>query len=207
MKSSLLHTVVYAAALAIVCATLLTAAAELTGPYRKANQDAEEKKTILSVLGVAFSKKGPASDLLEVFDANVRKAKGREVYEYVPAGGEVRAVAVPFSGRGLWGPVKGYLALDPELTTIRGISFYDHEETPGLGGEISEDWFQDQFKGKSIRGADGEPGIRILKEPRGAPADNEVDGITGATMTCRKIEQMLNDRIRRLIREHREHGR
>ncbi len=83
------------------------------------------------------------------------------------------------------------------MKTIRAISFYKHEETPGLGGEIGASWFQDQVKGKLIEDSDGNPGMRVQS---GASESNEVDAITGATMTCDKVEDMLNITIANIIK-------
>jgi Na+-transporting NADH:ubiquinone oxidoreductase subunit C len=109
-------------------------------------------------------------------------------------------VAVPFAGQGLWGPIKGFLALKPDLKTIHGVTFHEQEETPGLGGEIGADWFRDQFKGKSIEDAQGKRGIRI-RRGGGATGPNEVDAITGATMTSERVEEMLNAAVARIAGE------
>jgi Na+-transporting NADH:ubiquinone oxidoreductase subunit C len=85
------------------------------------------------------------------------------------------------------------------MRTIRGLTFYHHEETPGLGGEISADWFREQFVGKKIVDASGKGGIVIRMG--GDLAGNEVDGITGATMTCDKVQEMLNNVITDIIGE------
>jgi Na+-transporting NADH:ubiquinone oxidoreductase subunit C len=148
-----------------------------------------------------------SQELLEVFEKNVRvqQMEGRQVYEYVPgsgSGGEAAAVAVPFSGMGLWGPIRGVLALEPDFTTIRGIRFYDQQETPGLGGEIGSQWFQDQFEGKRIISGEGEPGFEIT-EPGGSEAVNSVDGITGATMTSQRVEVILDDLAKEVRKEKR----
>ena len=114
-----------------------------------------------------------------------------------------RAVAVPFAGPGLWGPVEGFLALESDMRTIRGITFHKQEETPGLGGEIASASFTRQFEGKSIVDESGRPGIRILRAGAAPPESkgaNEVDGITGATTTCEKVQAMLNEIIARIAR-------
>jgi Na+-transporting NADH:ubiquinone oxidoreductase subunit C len=109
-------------------------------------------------------------------------------------------VAVPFAGDGLWGPIRGFLALEADRRTIRGIAFHEQEETPGLGGEIAGEAFRAQFRGKRIVAADGTPGI-VIRRGKGAQAVNEVDGITGATMTCEKVQAMLNRLIARIAKE------
>lgn len=99
--------------------------------------------------------------------------------------------AIHVSGMGLWSVVKGYIALEDDLTTIAGIAFYDHGETPGLGGEIEKDFFQDRFKGKKMASGADESYFRIIKPGRDA-GPNGINGISGATMTCRGVEAFIN---------------
>ncbi len=77
------------------------------------------------------------------------------VYIYQPQG-TVEAYVIPIEGNGLWDIIKGYLALGTDLNTVKGVSFYEHKETPGLGARITEDWFKDNFKGKKILDDNGE---------------------------------------------------
>ncbi len=197
------YTLCYAAVLGGVCAFLLTAAASFTAPYKAANEEAEEVLNILTALKVPFEEGASSQELLEVFNTNVRaeSADDIELFVYSPkeAAGETEAVVVRFAGPGLWGQIKGFLALESDMQTIRGLTFYHHEETPGLGGEISADWFRKQFVGKKIVDASGKGGIVIRMG--GDLAGNEVDGITGATMTCDKVQEMLNNVITDIIGE------
>ncbi len=197
------YTLCYAAVLGGVCAFLLTAAASFTAPYKAANEEAEEVLNILSALKVPFDEGASSQDLLEVFKTNVRAESGDdiELFVYSPqeADGKTEAVVLRFEGPGLWGQVKGFLALESDMRTIRGLTFYHHEETPGLGGEISADWFGEQFIGKSIVDASGKGGIVIRMG--GNLANNEVDGITGATMTCDKVQEMINKVITDIVGE------
>jgi len=197
MKGSA-YTLTYSAILGAVCALLLAGASQFTAPYREANAKAEEIRNILSVLEVPFSPTSSSRELLRLFEAKVQETPrgGTTYYVYfIPGAGEsIRAVAVRFSGSGVWGPIKGFLSLEPDMKTIRGITFYEQEETPGLGGEIQSEWFRNQFRGKSIEDAAGNPGIRIQRG-RKASAANEVDGISGATLTSAKVEMMLNNAI------------
>ncbi len=203
MKGSL-YTLGYAAVLGSVCALLLTAAASFTEPYKTANKEAEEILNVLTALRVPLGAGVSSERLVEIFDANVRKESqgGQTIYVYSPqqAKGKQEAIAVWFSGPGLWGPINGFLALESDRKTIRGITFYEQEETPGLGGEIATERFRNQFAGKSIVDQAGKPGI-IIGTSGGKAAQNQVDGITGATMTCDKVEAMLNAVIEKIIRE------
>ena len=202
MKSNL-YVLGYAAVLGTVCALLLTASANFTAPYKAANARAEEVLNILAALKVPFQEDASAKQLLEIFKTNIceQNREGVTVYEYLPpqAKGKPQAVAVRFAGPGLWGPIKGFLALESDMKTIRGITFYEQEETPGLGGEIVSSAFREQFIGKSIVGEDGKAGIVIRRSGgQGARNKNEVDAITGATMTCDKVEAMLNAVIKNI---------
>jgi Na+-transporting NADH:ubiquinone oxidoreductase subunit C len=201
--NSRLYTVLYSAAIGLVCALLLTGAGRFTRPYREANEKADEVRNILRVLEVRFEEGASSEELLTLFAKVVKKdSRGSlAVYTYSdPASGAVQAVAVPFAGPGLWGPVEGLLALEPDMTTIRGVTFYKQEETPGLGGEIGSAWFQQQFKGKSIV-AGSKPGIRIIRGGAKSAPD-AVDAITGATMTCEKVQAMLNRTIAQIVEEY-----
>lgn len=105
--------------------------------------------------------------------------------------------AFPTSGPGLWAPIYGFLALEADLATIAGITFYRHGETPGLGGEIEREWFQSQFVGQRLMD-DGEPvqfeviqGGVTSRYPDGNP--HAVDGISGATMTGRAVAAFISE--------------
>lgn len=191
------YTLSYAAILSTVCALLLAGAASFTRPYQQANREAEETLNILTALKVPLGENVSAAELGEIYEANVTAKQQGELtlYLYSPAdaGGKTEAVVVRFEGPGLWGPIKGFLALEADMKTIRGITFYEQEETPGLGGEIVTDWFRKQFEGKYILDADGKPGIII--KGKGATARNQVHAISGATMTCVKVQEMINKTI------------
>ena len=198
MKGNL-YTLIYAGVLAIVCATALTAVDRFTADRKLANELAEETRTRLSVLGMPFDRSAPAKDLLALFEEEVRiETRGNlEFYVYDhPKDGTLWAVK--FNGQGRGGPIEGMLCLKNDLRTIYRISFYKQEETPGLGGDITTDWFQGQFRGKVIA-TEATVGLRVVRTE--ARASTEVDAISGATMTCDKVEEMLNRVIEQIVAE------
>ncbi|NQT87235.1 FMN-binding protein [bacterium] len=200
MKDSL-YTLFYAAVLGTVCAVLLTGVGIFTAPYREANALAEKQTNILSVLGAELAPGASSQEVSAEYERSVHIVEEDDLTLYVrdsADGSTIRAAF--FEGSGLWGPIRGFLALEADGRTIRGITFHEQEETPGLGGEIASDWFRAQFKGKQVVGADGTPGI-VIRRGQGSTAINEVDGITGATMTCDKVETMLNGLIARIVKE------
>ena len=160
MKGSI-YTIFYSAVLAVVCALLLTGANVFTKPYIEANKKAERMRNVLEVLEVPGIDKASSQELKSIYEDKVGEKQYGDLTVYESNSG---AVAVPFDGPGLWGHVKGFLALEPDKKTILGVTFYEQEETPGLGGEIVEQWFRDQFKGKLLRGEDGKPGILIIRD-------------------------------------------
>jgi len=201
MKGSL-YSLVFAALLGAVCAGLLTAARELTAARREANAQAERIRHVLDALGVAYDAEGGPKQLVQVFEKDVRTEKrgGLAFYEYVGSDGAVRAAAVLFAGKGLWGPIKGILALEPDRRTVRRITIYEQEETPGLGGEIATRGFTKQFDGQ-----------RIVSPPQDAAQAGEaglqVQAITGATMTSQRVKEMLNQVAREIVEAEAANGR
>ena len=202
MKGNL-YTIFFAAVLGVVCASLLTLAGEFTKPYREDNEEAEEKTNILQVLNVPVQQGISAKGLLEIYENNITENQIGDVnvYYYTPeTSDEPKAAAFLFAGHGLWGPIEGFLALENDMKTIKAITFHKQKETAGLGGEIASDTFKNQFIGKLIVNSAGTPGI-VIKKPGRELAQNEVDGITGATMTCDKVQEMLNKLIEKIVRE------
>jgi len=195
MKGSL-YSLVFAALLGAVCAGLLTAARELTAARREANAQAERIRHVLDALGVEHEADAEPEQLVRIFEKNVRTEKrgSLEFYEYVGSDGAVRAVATLFGGRGLWGPIKGILALEPDRRTVRRIAFYEQEETPGLGGEIATRGFTQQFDGRNIVSPTGEPGLAV-------------QAISGATMTSQRVKDMLNQVARQIMASEAANGR
>ncbi len=100
---------------------------------------------------------------------------------------------VPMVGKGLWGPIWGYVAMQQDLTTIFGAKFDHKTETPGLGAEIKTDFFQKNWAGKEL---DTAPNAKLMFEvTKGAGSSSgshQVDGITGGTITSKGVQEMVN---------------
>lgn len=106
--------------------------------------------------------------------------------------GEVKYI-IPLWGKGLWGPVWGYVALTENWDTISGVVFDHKSETPGLGAEITTSAFEDQFKGKNIL-LDGKVTFNVLKGTGSSSGNNNaVDAISGGTITSRGVEAMIQN--------------
>lgn len=135
------------------------------------------------------------ADNLKAQNYNIKGGTAVElpVYLFDNAGSDV--YVVPVYGAGLWGPIWGYIAFDGDCNKIVG-AYFDHDsETPGLGAKIKdEQWFRDQFKGENVNYADASNPFDIVKG--GAPKDNmddsKIDGISGATMTCKGLDAAID---------------
>lgn len=95
----------------------------------------------------------------------------------------------PVRGKGLWSTLKGFIALKPDLKTIAYLTYYSHAETPGLGGEVDNEGWKSKWDGKVVYNDSGDVAIRVVKGE--AANDYQVDGLSGATITSRGVQQML----------------
>ena len=110
---------------------------------------------------------------------------------------QTESYILPVYGKGLWDDISGYIALEQDLATIRGAVFDHKGETPGLGARITSLEVQERFKGKKIYDDVGElVAVRMVKGETGEPSiygDNEVDGLSGATITAVGVNNMLRN--------------
>jgi len=129
-----------------------------------------------------------------VNDAQVaRLPKVGTVYQVKAADGSVEQLVLPIEGMGMWGTVYGFLALDRDGNTVRGLTFYEQKETPGLGGEIANPRWQALWVGRKAFDANWAPQLSVIKGKAGPPdADpHHVDGLSGATITSNGITRVV----------------
>ena len=135
----------------------------------------------------AYNEQIPA----EIDSAKIRvRTKLMPVFIAKDESGAVERYILPFYGQGLWSTMYGYIAVAPDGNTIKGITFYSHGETPGLGGEIDNPRWQAFWLDKKIFREDGSRGLHITKTPdhQGAGKDYDIDTISGATLTARGVD-------------------
>ena len=122
-----------------------------------------------------------------------RQAKYAQVY-LVREAGELKKIILPVHGLGLWSTMYGFIALKGDANTIAGLKFYEHEETPGLGGEIDNPRWQALWVGKQVYDEPGTVRLEVIKgvvDPRDPQvARHQIDGIAGATLTARGVSNM-----------------
>lgn len=124
-------------------------------------------------------------------DKNTGLKQYYPLYIYTDKESGRKLYAIHISGMGLWSVVKGFLALNDDLSSIAGVAFYQHGETPGLGGEIDRNDFQERFKNK-ILAQNGAPQFFKILKPGEKTGDSSINGISGATMTCKGLMGFIN---------------
>ncbi len=122
-----------------------------------------------------------------------RRAKYAPVY-LVQKDGDVEQIILPVYGKGLWSTMLGYLAIAPDGNTVRGLRFYAHAETPGLGDQIDKEPWRAQWVGKLVYNDGDEPQIRVIKgavPAGGRDAEHMIDGLSGATLTGNGVTYLV----------------
>ncbi|MBF0433212.1 MAG: FMN-binding protein [Fibrobacteria bacterium] len=213
------YTFIFAMAVCIVCSVLLAICASSLKPYQERNMAIEKKKNILMSLSLCdASGKMSSDDVEKVYKEKItekvvsktgQEMSGKTIVEI--AGDDQYlglyqrtdngAIAIPIQGMGLWDMIKGYLALEKDGRTVNGITFYEQMETAGLGAEIVKPSFTNTFIGKDILNSDGKlVSITVAKgkasDMSGVDLKNAVDGISGATMTCRFVSGFVKSGLK-----------
>jgi Na+-transporting NADH:ubiquinone oxidoreductase subunit C len=147
-----------------------------------------------------IDRNGSVREGVDAFAVNVKEEQSRNpeeqnlpVFVYTHSDSSKKYI-IPLRGKGLWGPIWGYVSLDDDFSTIFGAVFSHAKETPGLGAEINQQWFQAQFKGLAIFDKqDNFVSIEVVKggAPEGAPS--AVDAISGGTITSKALQRMMYD--------------
>lgn len=238
MQRSPLYTILFATAVCIVCAVVVSSAAVSLKTRQEVNAALEKHRNVLIAAGLLDDEDKPSPEEIEerfatiqgvvieldtgkrapeidpldfdqrketldpensrVAPANAALVKRLPdhavVYELRNESGELDMIILPVEGYGLWSTLYGFLALDADLETIRGITFYDHKETPGLGGEVDNPRWKAKWEGRKAFDEDGSPEIEVIKGQAGPPAEDpyRVDGLSGATLTSRGVTHLVH---------------
>jgi Na+-transporting NADH:ubiquinone oxidoreductase subunit C len=117
------------------------------------------------------------------------------VYRVSGPDGELKTLILPVCGYGLWSTLYGFLALEGDLRTVQGLKFYQHAETPGLGGEVDNPKWRALWRGKVVFDEQWRPRVELVKgsvDPSAPDAAHKIDGLAGATLTSRGVTNLLN---------------
>lgn len=216
------YTFIYAAVMVIVVAAVLSFTALSLKPRQDKNKEIEKMQTILKavsiestpanadalfqkyiVRGVIVKASGEvvSDDKAKAFGIDMKKQYDLKVEQrQLPIfifnkEGVGEKIILPVRGKGMWGPIWGYIALDTDKKTIFGATFGNKGETPGLGAEISTVEFQKQFVGKEIFNESGKFTSLALKKGTASGHPHEFDAVSGGTVTSKGLEAMLRNSL------------
>jgi len=181
MKDKILM-VVFVLVLGSILTSALVAVNYFTTPVIEKNEETATKSSVLKALNIRFD----PQKVEETFEDNVRVKQQNGTTYYIAKDG---TVAFPYSGSGLWGPIDGIIAVQPDFQRLKGITIIRQEETPGLGSRITESDYLAQFRDKRFA-----RGLKLV-QPGRSSQDNEIDSITGATMTSNAFISIINKNL------------
>lgn len=209
---------IFSAVMVIAVATLLSLAATLLQPRQEKNLEVEKKKSMLASIRIeatrenteelydkyikesyVINSKGEKVDGVDAFTVVIKNEQAKPleqqylpVFNAIPDDGQ-KLIIIPVEGKGLWGPVFGYVSLQSDMNTIYGVTFDHKGETPGLGAEINTTSFESMFNGKKIYEGDKFVSVGVLKGGAKDDDPHGVDAISGGTITSKGLEKMLVD--------------
>jgi Na+-transporting NADH:ubiquinone oxidoreductase subunit C len=185
-----LFTIFFMFAVTLVFIAVLSLIYVLTRDTIKLNESLVVKRAVLYAAGLEVPQTGTeANTLYQQRVKEVKDGQGKVLYYEIlaPGGQALQSYVVPVLGAGLWGEIESVVGVEKDLKTLTGIDFIKQNETPGLGGRITESWFKEQFRGKRWP---------LSVVPEGDPAgDQQFQAITGATNTTNGIRDILNTRL------------
>ena len=194
--NSNVYTIVYSTIVVVIVAIVLAFANQTLKPLQDKNELLDKQKQILGALKVDYKGQDPALVYASIIACAEDTLHFGEKEVYVAhLDGQIKYV-LPLAGKGLWGGIGGYLALDEDKNTIYGVNFNHEGETPGLGAKIVDVEFRELFEGKHIRNAEGEVvSVAVLKSGKRAEGQEQVDAISGATITSSGVSTMLHEEL------------
>ncbi len=221
-KNSNLYTFIYASILVILVALVLSFTAITLSPMQQRNIEVEKKQNILTSVSIEssfenaeelFSNYIKESFLVDVkgnkksgdaFLTDLKKEMSKDLEDrnfpvYIAEKDNKKNIIIPLLGKGLWGPLWGYISLEKDCNTIFGAVFDHKAETPGLGADINKEWFEKPFTGKKLFDKKGNfISITVYKGGKGAAKiagdlEHGVDAISGGTITSKGLEDMVKD--------------
>lgn len=206
------YTILFLVIMVIIVGGVLASAYTITKPIVDRNEELDNKSKILksvqytgtdiladyskNIKALAVNEKGEILEGVDGYTINVKKeykkpAADRKYPIFIYSDGKNTNYILPMIGLGLWDEINGFVSFNEDLKTIKGIAFDHVGETPGLGGEITKDWFMEQFNGKTVYDKDNEYVLTVYKKGKSPEGISDVDGISGATLTVDGIQDMM----------------
>ncbi len=213
---------IFSAIMVVVVATLLSLAATLLQPAQAKNLEIEKKSNMLESInieatpanaeelyskyineGFVLNSNGEPVEGVDAFTVVLRNEQRKKpeqqalpVFRATAGDGE-NLIIIPVEGKGLWGPIFGYVSLKSDMNTIYGVNFDHKGETPGLGAEINTSEFESQFRGKKLFDDNDFISVQVVKGGAREGDIHGVDAISGGTITSKGLEKMIFDCLKK----------
>lgn len=225
-RESNTYTFIFAAVMVVVVAATLAFAATALKPRQTENARKEKMQNILATIGIETDREGAkekfdayikeqltltsdgtVDESIDAFEIELSKELKKEVPEqrfplFVAEVEGEKYYIIPLRGSGLWNAIFGYISLGEDFNKIKGVVFDHLGETPGLGAEITQAWFQERFADEKIYDESGDfIGVSVTKGYSGGnnKDDNAVDAISGATITGDGVTDMISERLQHYL--------
>lgn len=212
------YTFIFSIVMVVIVASLLSLAATVLQPAQQRNLEIEKKKSMLESIRIPATRE----NAMELYDKYIRESlvlnssgeiiKGIDAFNVVLKNEQKKAleqqslplfraltdngdavIILPVEGKGLWGPINGYISLKQDMNTIYGVTFDHKGETPGLGAEINTTDFEIMFRDKKLFDDREFVSVKVLKGGADPDDIHGVDAISGGTITSKGLEKMLYD--------------
>ncbi len=220
------YTFIFAIIMVLVVASVLAFTATSLKPLQNENVRNEKMQNILATVGietsrdsaqalydqyitetVSLTEDGSVDESVDAFEVDLTKELRRPVEEqiyplYIADIEGSKYYIIPLRGKGLWDAIWGYISLKDDVNTVKGAVFDHKGETPGLGAEITQAWFQERFADEKIFDENGNlVGVSVVKGSKGNANkdDNQVDAISGATITGNGVSDMISERLKHYL--------
>lgn len=188
MKRSYQYTVIFMIIVASVFTAVLATAQASMKPRIELNQEIARQRSLLYAFDIEHGSSDEEVNAAydTAIEPETRTIDGEEIeaYKQVDETGAIKGYAFPFSGPALWGTIKGYLAVTEDLSEVKGLTFTEQNETPGLGGRIDEEPFKEQWRGIPI--PEGNFSY-------GKVGDQQIDAVSGATQSSTAVTKVLSE--------------
>lgn len=193
------YTIIYSAVIVVIVAFLLAFVYQTLKPRQDANEALDRKKQVLYSLNIrGLDDKAAEAKYSEVVKQE-KDVDGQKIYT-CNVNGQTKYVFT-MTGRGLWGGISGFIAVNDDKNTVYGAYFNHEGETAGLGAEIKDNvkW-QEKFQGKKIFNGKNRSNIALTVKKEVKDPTTQVDAVTGATLTSNGVANMLHDGLGKFIK-------
>ncbi|MCM4154800.1 Na(+)-translocating NADH-quinone reductase subunit C [Gramella sp. AN32] len=226
------YTFMFAIILVVVVASVLAFTATSLQPTQRENVRQEKMQNILATVGIetdrpgakvlydkyiieqlALNSEGDVDESVDAFEVDLskelKKDDDKQIFPlYIAEVEGEKYYILPLRGNGLWNAIFGYISLKDDINTVKGATFDHVGETPGLGAEITKEWFREAFADEKVLDENGNMvGVSVVKGNNGpSKDDNKVDAISGATITGDGVSDMISERLKRYIPYFKKQG-